>query len=79
MTAELVVVTAMTVCSASLPGSFHGLSPVRTATTSDEEDEMITTPSRVVPRYASAVVTTPKPTSPASAASRQNTPIGAET
>ncbi len=50
VTAELVVVTATAVCSASLAGSFHGFSRVRSATTATISSRMITTPTRVVPR-----------------------------
>lgn len=77
MTAELVVVIAIRVCSESLLGSRPGFRPVRSHTTSTKIAITISTPIRVEPRYFSAVVTRAKPTSPASAASRQNTPTGA--
>ena len=77
VTAELVVVIAIRVCPPSLDGRRAGLRRVRAVTTRTKMTVTMTTPRSVVPRYLRPLVTTPKPTVPASGARRQKMPIGA--
>lgn len=77
VTAELVVVTATTVCSTSLGGSLHTFNRLRAQMTRTKTTMRINTPVRVVTRYFTADVITATPCSPVRDANRQKTPTGA--
>ena len=79
MTAELVVVIAIMVWSLRFAGSFAGLRPVRSHTTTTNRTRRMSTPMSVEPRYLRPLVPTANPTVPARFASRQKTPTGAMT